>query len=196
MTNAQKTPIARTLPLLTKRSAVSEIAKRWLALPAQVVSVQGAIVTVAFDVPGQTLPKTAMPIATSKYGRAPVQAGDWGVAFPASQYIGRASGLGSGNYPPAALQYNLSAMVWEPVGNANWSEGNPQDYVLTDATGASVVTLAPTGITLAFGGHSIVIDSSGVTIDGKAFLTHEHLPGTYTAPSGGGPVTGDSGAVV
>lgn len=62
--------------------------------------------------------------------------------------------------------------------------------------GSNTVTIDSSGITLTAGGVSIVINSGGVTIDGKDFLTHDHLAGTYVAPSGGGPVTGDSGPVV
>ncbi len=47
---------------------------------------------------------------------------------------------------------------------------------------------ATTSITLTVGGHSIVINSSGVTIDGKAFLTHMHTL-VQTGTSNSGPVT-------
>jgi hypothetical protein len=58
--------------------------------------------------------------------------------------------------------------------------------------GAHIIVNA-SGITLAFGTHSIVISSSGIaingpvtTIDGKPFLTHKH---TDVTPGGGN--TGD-----
>jgi len=47
---------------------------------------------------------------------------------------------------------------------------------------------------------SIQIQGSTVSINGKDFETHQHdnVPpeGTYTAPNGGGPVTGNSGEVI
>lgn len=193
MTAASKTPVARTLSTLVQHRAAAEINKRWVELPGKVVSVQGTTVTVSFDVPGLTIPQATMPVSGSSYARTPIKVGDPGVARAASAYLGTVSGLGTGSPAAAVLQPNLSALVWHPLRTDTISETTA---VFTDASGASVVTLASTGITFAFGGHSIVINSSGVTIDDKAFLTHEHLPGTYNAPSGGGPVTGDSGAVV
>ncbi len=38
--------------------------------------------------------------------------------------------------------------------------------------------------------------TSGLMVNGKDFATHIHSNGSYTAPSGGGAVTGDSGIIV
>lgn len=46
--------------------------------------------------------------------------------------------------------------------------------------------------------NGATISGAGEVTDaaGKVLGTHDHLPGTYVAPSGGGPVTGNSGAPV
>lgn len=185
--NIQKTPISRTLNTLIQRRAVAEIVKRWAELPCTVLSVTGAIVTVNFDVPGVNIPQATMPIETSKYARAPIQAGDKGIARTASAYIGQVSGLGTGSPGATSLQPNLANLTFCPVGN-DGMDSVGQDYVITDATGASVITVSPTGITLAFGGKSVVINSSGVTIDGILFDTHIHSGVTTGGDDSGPPV--------
>jgi hypothetical protein len=40
--------------------------------------------------------------------------------------------------------------------------------------GAAKISLASGAITLSAGGHSIVVGSGGVVIDGKVFLAHAH----------------------
>jgi hypothetical protein len=195
MNNAQKTPLSRTLSRYVAGVAESQIARRLIELPCTVVSVNaaGTIVTVNFEVPDLNIPQATMPVRVSKYARTPIQPGDAGLARAATAYIGTISGLGIGSPASADLQPNLSAMVWEPISNADWG-GSAENNVLTDVTGASVLELTPTGITLSFGGHAISIDSTGVSIDGYYFLKHEHGPGTYVVSSS--PVTGISGEVI
>jgi hypothetical protein len=200
MTNTQKTPLSRTLPAYVQGRAAAAIAQRWVSLPCEVTAVNatGTQVTVAFKVQGMNLPPATMAVTSSKYIRSPIKVGDMGRARSSSAYIGEITGLGTGNPAAAGLQPNLSELVWEPVSNSAWS-GNPDNAVFTDASGNAVMTLSATGVSLAFGGHEIVITSSGVTIDGKDFLTHQHAQpptgtGTYTVS--GSTVNGDSGAVV
>ena len=209
MSQAEKIPLARTLPLMVERGALDEIGALGLALPGHVVAVSGAIVTVAFDVAGATLPQVTMPVAGSQYVRLPIQIGDIGVAVPASVYLGGASGLGGG----VATLYqrgNLSSLMWQPIGNKTWTAVNA-DYVvvqgpngvqLQDLSGAVVATfdkssgvsvtfgsgsivMNSSGVTVSFGSHSVVIDSSGVTIDGILWDTHYH-----TGVTTGGGITG------
>ena len=91
----------------------------------------------------------------------------------------------------------------------------PQNYVQIDTDG-TVNILSTQAINLKVGSTSLAMDSSGFTLDGpidangaeisgsgeitdaagKVLGTHEHGPGSYTAPSGGGLISGDSGAPV
>jgi len=182
--NAQKTPIARTLPAFARRTARTEIATRFLELPGSVAAVQGGTVEIQFD--DTTKPNAWMPVAGSKYARIPIQVGDAGVALASTAYLGAVSGLGTGTPAATALQPNLGSLIWVPLGNAGWTSVG-EDQVMTDATGASVLTLSPTGITLAFGGKSVTINASGVTIDGLLFDTHIHTGVTTGSGVSGGP---------
>ena len=209
MTIQQKIPLARTLPLAIKSGAVDEIGQLGLALPGRVVAVSGAIITVAFNVSGATIPQVQMPLAGSEYVRLPIQIGDLGVAIPASVLTGQESGLG-GDAATLYQRGNLSSLMWVPLGSKSWPAVNA-DYVvlygpsgcqLQDESGAVVATFDKTagvsmtfgsgsitmngsGITLAFGGKSIVINASGVTIDGIPWDSHVH-PGVQS----GGSITG------
>jgi len=196
MSDAQKTPLSRTLSGFATQKALDEIAKIGLRLPGHVTAVTGAIVTVNFDVEGLTLPQVTMAAAMSRYARAPIQIGDLGYATTADAYLGGVTGLGGGA-ADGTQRGNLATLVWVPLGNKGWSEVDSTSMHLESANGQFTVDVSDTGIKLSHNGTVLLqADSSGVTIQSKPFLTHEHAPGTYIAPSGGGPVTGDSGTVV
>jgi hypothetical protein len=212
MGNEQKTPLAQTLPLFATQQALNAINQLGIALPGHVLSVSGSIVTVNFDVTGVTLPQVTMPLFGSEYIRYPIQVGDKGVAFPASVYLGGVSGLGG---PATAADFavqqgNLSTLVWFPIANKGWSSVDPDaltmygpnGVVLRDSGSNTVLTLTPSGLTVTsdtfsftattsisftVGGHSVVIDSTGVTIDGVLFLLHAHSA-VETGPDVSGPV--------
>lgn len=183
--NAQKTPIARSLNLFAERKALDAIQVLGKALPCHVTAVQGQIVTVAFDVDAPfTLPSVTMPIATSVYDWLPVQVGDKGYTAPADAYLGGISGLGGG-VASLTQPANLSALVFTPVSNAAWAVpgGDPNMRVvqgpdgvrIQDTTGAVLATFSKTaGISMSFGGHTLVINATGVIIDGRDFINHEH----------------------
>lgn len=208
--NAQKTPLSHTLNRLSSRKALDEIQKRGLAVPGRVISVSGAIVTIAYNVAGLTLPgNVQMPLASAEYIRLPIKAGDKGLAVPASFYLGGISGLGGG-VADTTLQGNLSTQFWVPIGSTGWSTVDPNavtiygpnGVVLRDTASGTVVTLTPTGlvvtstsgaISFSAGGHTVSISAAGVVIDGVVFAVHTHLPGTFTADSF--PVLGISGIV-
>jgi len=199
----QKIPLARSLPVFTTQKAVDEIQRRGQALPGHVISVSGSIVTVAFDVEGESLPQVTIPLFGPEYIRYPVQVGDKGVAFPCSVYIGNVSGLG-GTTPTTTNPGNLSALVWFPCGNANWSSAasnavtvyGPNGVVLRDTNSDTVFTLtssglsvtAQTSISLTVGSHTLSISSTGITIDGRVFLAHEHTGVTTGTGTSGPPV--------
>lgn len=178
-------------------------------MPGHVVAISGAIVTVAFDVTGLTISPVQMPLASPEYLRLPIQKGDKGVAVPASFYLGGVSGLGGGTATDT-LQGNLSTLYWVPLGSKSFSAVDPNavtiygpnGVVLRDKNSQTVFTLTPSGVvatsssgsfSFSAGGHTLVINSTGVIIDDKVFLTHDHTPGTYVA--GSTPVTGVGGPV-
>jgi len=212
MRNVHKTPISRTLPRAAVGAALAEIERRGYGLPCHVTAVSGAIVTVAFDctAQGAVLPPVTMPVVGSEYIRLPIQAGCKGRAVPSSVDLSIVTGLGPGSSLPdfSQIPANLSALAFEPLGNATWTASPNANALVAYGAGGGVilqdkltspnfsVTVNSSGITMTGGGHTLVVDSSGIKIDGVHFAKHGHLPGTYVAPSGGGPVTGDSGEVV
>lgn len=199
--NAQVTPIGRSLNKIARGKALDQIQQTGRSLPCVVVGITGAIVTVSFQVtaqPGQTaitIPNATIPIMESEYVRLPIQVGCKGFAIAADAYLGGMSGLGGGT-ATTVQNANLSALAFAPIGNSTWTtvDGSvltmygPNGVKLSDQGGASIVSITPTEISLTSGGHSIVISSAGVVIDGKVFLTHEHSGGTIGAGNTGGVV--------
>lgn len=87
------------------------------------------------------------------------------------------------------------------------SNDTPTDYVWIKPNGGGInlvtqgtltIQGAQINITGPVNANGATISNSGEVTDaaGKVLGTHEHSSGTYTAPSGGGPVTGDSGTPV
>lgn len=106
---------------------------------------------------------------------------------------------------PASLRrFNFADGIY--VG-CSLSKTAPTQYVqfLPNAGGIKIVS--PETVTIQGSQINITgpVNANGATISnageitdaaGKVLGTHEHGPGTYVAPSGGGAVTGDSGAPV
>lgn len=153
------------------------------ALPCKVVAVSGSFVTVEFELDAApwSLPQITIPKAESQWIRMPTQIGDYGVTQPADAYLSQIAGEGGG-LPSMARPGNLAALVWVPVASKAFSSVNvdaayiagPQGAVIRTEDGSAALTIDTSGITIAFGGKSIVINSSGVTIDGILWDTHDH----------------------
>lgn len=201
-----------------QQKAVDEIMKRGQALPGKVVAVEGAIVTVNFQVTGLVAPNVTMPLFGPEYIRYPIQVGDLGVAFPAAVYLGGVSGLGGGT-ADTSLRGNLSTLVFFPIGNTNWATPPGSDantlalygklaLLLLDSLaghgslkltasgitltfGSGSLTMNSSGVTLAFGSHSIVITSSGVTLGPDTTIdAKSFLPHEHSGVQAGGSNTG------
>lgn len=154
------------------------------ALPCRVVSVSGAIVTVAFEVQPSPwpLPQITIPKAESPWIRMPTQVGDYGVTMPADAYLGGISGLGGG-VADIASPANLSALVFVPVSNAGSPPVDqnaaqvqgPNGAIIQTTTGTtSSIVVNSSGITLTYGGKVVTLNASGFTIDGILFDSHVH----------------------
>jgi uncharacterized Zn-binding protein involved in type VI secretion len=181
--NAQKTPLLRTLNEFATRRVASAIQLLGKSLPASVVSVNGSIVTVKFEIETTfTLPRVTLPIATSQWRREPTQVGDMGVVRPSDAPLGAVSGLGAATASLVTLG-NLEALVWEPVASSKWTatpDANayviwgPNGFICRDTGGncsiigdtTEITAVAKTKLTLRVGSSSIVIDGTGVTING------------------------------
>lgn len=165
------------------------------SLPCHVVARDGAIVTVAFDVAppkGITLPQAKCPILESEYVKIPVKVGDRGVTIPIMANIAPTAGLGGVAAPYTKMPFNLSSLLFVPIGNLGWSNPDGTATIVTSQNGSSVVTIGDSGITMTKGSSSISITSSGIEINGnsvkikgKEFLSHTHSNGNQGNPTGG-----------
>lgn len=201
----QKLPYALSLNKAIQKKIVDAMQQSGKALPCKVVDVAGSIVTVSFEVDTTqadgttiTLPKVTIPMFGPEYIRYPTQVGDLGVAFPASVRLGGITALGTGLAKLFSTPGNLSTLVFFPIASKNWSATDdpnalvmygPNGFVLRDAgkncsivgDTENVTITAKTTLTLQVGSVSIVINSSGVAINGNLTAT-----GGITAGQGTG----------
>lgn len=195
--NSQTTPLVRTLTDFTQNEIERQIQLRGHSLPVSVVAVEGAFVTIKFEVqsPDFTFPNIKVPQAISRYARPPTQVGDKGFVVAADVYLGGVTGLGGGYANFDRLDSNLSTLVYVPLSNTSWPSVDQNAYNVTAPNGAVIqddsgnckITLTSSSITLQCGSSSVVIDSSGVKIMGKDFLTHRHV-GVRSGPDQSGVV--------
>jgi len=186
--NAQKTPIGRTLNQFAEskvRGALEQLGK---ALPASVVSRQGGIVTVKFEITTPyTLPNVIVPMIGSEYIRLPIQPGCLGWVMSADAYLGGMSGLGGGS-ADISQRANLSCLVWSPIGNKNWSASEDDNaLVLYGPDGAILRNVAKTAV-LTVQTDKVQLDiPAGVifVINGPTQLNGDlMLQGTIKSPAG------------
>lgn len=187
---SQKSPFAVTMTNYIQSKIDANQENFGWQLPCRVVAVNGAIVTVAFEIDqsnGFTFPQVECAIAESTYVQIPVQVGDFGICIAANARLGGINGLGSG-VAPLTTPLNLEGLVYLPISSANWDTLDPNAVVINAPNGAiirtingnSIVTISETEISLAFGSTTVTLNSSGVsingtlTINGTPFLAHEH----------------------
>ncbi len=141
MSDAQKYPFLKALSGNMRNVALDNDMLRGRALPCHVVSVQGQIVTIQFDMlPGEiAYPQITIPIATFAYIRYPVQVGDKGVTVPADVSLRGQSGLGTG-IANMSLVPSMTALYFLPLANCGWSEEDPDKLVLYGPDGAILKT--------------------------------------------------------
>lgn len=185
--NAQKTPFARSLNVAAERRAREAIQLLGKALPASVVSVNGSIVTVSFQVNSApwTLPQITCSLFGPEYIRYPIQPGCSGVVFPADCSLGGVNGLGSGTASVFNKPANLSALVFFPIGNANWPppddpdalcEYAPNGLIARDSDSNCILKVTPTGASIT--GPQGSLSTSGSLSAGNG------ASGTFTSADG------------
>jgi hypothetical protein len=182
MTAEQKTPFAVSISNFVQSQLEQNRQTFGWQLPCRVVAVEGAIVTVNFEIDtgGQyTFPPVTCPIAQSIYVRLPVQIGDLGMCISADARLGGVTGLGiKGALSPLGLPFNLGALVYVPLGATDWSEVDPNavninapnGVVLRDTNNLCTITLVPSGVTIVRGATQMVINNTGVTITGNLIV--------------------------
>jgi hypothetical protein len=196
---SQKTPFGISVNNFTNRKIADFQQGLGQALPCHVVKVEGAIVTVNFDVLTDvngvqlTIPPVTCPIAESAYVRLPVQVNDTGICVPANARLGGISGLGLGK-APLAQPSNLGSLVFVPIGSKNWAKTDPVDpnalnlngkngVVIRDTGNKCVITLTPTGVVTTIGGTTFTINGTGLTAtNGASTIVMDANSINFTSP--------------
>lgn len=176
MSQAQKTPLAVGLNNFTQKKIEDYQQTLGQVLPCHVVAVDGAIVTIAFDVlaGNLTIPQVQCAIAGSEYIRLPVQIGDKGVCLSADTRLGGVTGLGQG-LAPLSTAGNLGGLFFVPLGNKNWFSVNGQYLVLYGPDGVEISTtnqdcklvLNSSGITISLNNGNLTINNGNTTMNGN-----------------------------
>ena len=194
---SQKLPMARSLNQIAEKKAHDLIQIQGKALPASVVSVSGSIVTVKFEIQtayNATLTNVTVPVAGPEYIRYPIQAGDKGMVIPSSAYLGGVSGLGGGT-ANLAMPANLSALVFLPIGNKNFSAtDNPNSTVIYGPDGAILrnvsknagVYVTDNQVQIKAGGQTWTFTSAGLVSSLNNITLEEHVhPANNQPPTPG-----------
>ena len=194
----QKVPFQKSISEAANRQINDAIQLKGKSLPCSVVSVDGAIITVKFEVESEfTLPQVSVPLFGPEYIRYPIQPGDKGVVFAADARLGGMSGLGPG-VASLTQPASLSALVFMPIGNINWESVDPQavtvygpnGVVLRDTGSGAVITLTPTGILAVVGATQFEITGTGITMTATNITLNGNIildgPITQTNTGGGG----------
>lgn len=102
-------------------------------LPCSIVSISGYMVTVKIEVLSQyNMPQITVPVASSQYTKEPLQAGDKGFLIPCDANLDSVSGTGS--VGDLSQPQNLSALVFKPIGNKQFTGYDPKIYYATGLT--------------------------------------------------------------
>lgn len=190
--NAQKTPFARSMQRFVGNVARSATRILGQSVPATISEIAGPIVNVNYEVTTAHLPgKVQMPVVGSRYWRPPYQQGEMGFTVSADYYLGGMSGLGGG-VADLSQRANLATQAWLPIGNTSWPSvdpnqatltGGPDGVLLRDSESpTSFIEITNSSITFSVSGIQIVMNASGIFIDGILWETHQH---TDTEPGGG-----------
>lgn len=176
MSASTKKPIQQSLPAVMRGAINDSQQLQCQEWPCTVISVDGAIVTVSFEVATEfTLPQVSCPIAESRYVRIPVQEGDQGMVMAASTRLGGVTGLGSG-LAPLASPGNLGGLVFVPLGNKNWTTIDPNAVVIQAPNGSKILT--------DDGASEIIVDTDQVQItQGSTTVTVTDGNVTIVAPN-------------
>lgn len=170
--NSKKTPLGQSLNTFAQKKVADAIQVLGKALPCSVVSVNGAIITVKFEINSSfTLPEVTIPLFGPEYIRYPIKAGDTGMVLPADTYLGGVSGLGGG-VADLTQRGNLSALAFLPLANTEWFSVDPDavtiygpnGVVLMDQASACTFVLTPVSITMV-APNSVKATSGGTTME-------------------------------
>lgn len=178
--NAQKIPLVYSLNQGMARAAENRVHLVGKCLPCSVIKVEGAIVTVKFEVKSDViaLPQVKMPLFGPEYIRYPIQVGDKGFAISADANLGKMTGLGTATANVLQQPPNLGALAFMPCGNSGWRTVDhnavviygPNGVVLQDSQQTCTITLTPNGVSINLGMNPLTITAQNVTLDSSGNL--------------------------
>ena len=170
--NAQTTPFGLSQNRFARQKALDVIQQTGRSLPCTVTNVRASIVTVSFQISTVTLLPVTIPIIGSEYVRLPIQIGCQGFTLASDAYLGGVSGLGGG-VADLTQRANLTALVFAPIGNVNFSSVDPNavtiygpnGVVMRDTGSDSVVTVTPGSIVMVSNGNTLTLSAAGLNIN-------------------------------
>ena len=196
MSFEQKSPLVKSLGSYTSQRISDAMQLIGKNLPCSVTAVEGSIVTIKFEMAQSipfTLPEVTIPVFGPEYIRYPIQIGDKGYCVAADVSLRQITDLGVGAADFTQMP-NLTALVFFPMGNKNWStvDGNalvmygPNGCIIRDTGSGCVITLTPSGVTTVVGSTTIEVVGSKVTMTTPEVI----INGKLTVH---GLITGDQG---
>ena len=200
MDNSRKLPIFSSIGQAARQQAVRSDNLAGKAMPASVASVNGAAVTVNFEVQtGYPLPKISVPILGSEYIRLPIQPGCKGMVISSDYYLGAMTGLGTGA-ADMKRRGNLGNLVFVPLGSQSWASVDGDVLTMYGVSGVTItdkdggnssVTLTEDSAVLKCGDASVTCSGGKVSvsgtlvINGQEYTAHTHTNGNQGQPTGG-----------
>jgi len=178
--NAQKTPLQRSLNIFAERKVREAIQLLGKGLPCSVVEVLSSeltsIVTVKFELSPTkvpfTLPQVTVPMFGPEWIRYPTQPGDTGVVIPFDARLGGITGLGAG-LADLTMPANLGALVFMPIANANWDAPEDENKIILYGPNGAILR-SKSGMAKVEVTASEVQITGVLKINGFDYLLHKH----------------------
>ena len=172
--NAERLWLQDSLNQTSIKRAAEAINRLGKALPCRVVSISGSIVTVSFEISGETLPNVTIPKGEGQWIRSPTQIGDYGLTMPADVYLGGISGLGGGTATPVR-RANLTALQWIPTASTSFSGVNinaayiagPEGAVIQDQAGHCIAVISNNGTITLTAQTTIALNAPTIELNGQ-----------------------------
>lgn len=186
--DATKLSFQQSLNAVAVARAQELIQQLGYALPAKVESVQGSLVTIAFecDTSPYILPKLTIPKLESPYFREPTQAGDTGVVFSADISIAQIAGVSDTLPSLSRPAGNLGALIFFPVSSKKSPSPDADAAIVLAPNGADGVFAKDGEVEIKVGAKTWTFNALGLTIStGAVMETHTHTsstPGNPTSP--------------
>jgi phage baseplate assembly protein gpV len=180
MPNYIRRPLATSLDKNQRGAAAQAVSRQTRSWPCSVVSIQGSIVTVKFEVQSQwTIQQMTIPLFGPEYVRYPIQQGCKGYVMAADTTLSNMSGLGPLTPPDVSQPPNLSGLVFMPIANSAWTAPidpnkielyGPAGFVIHDTASNSTITGTTSEITIVRGATTITMDGTNITFTGPNFI--------------------------